>query len=1280
MHIIHSYILISARQSIQCFKLIYPYCWRDFCPYGNSTMDLEDKDNVDEKREKLPDSAAVVTAASTSTTTSSDDAPPASRSTRRPCMCIILFYKYHPLSDDPSVVELYKLALERFCVSLQLKGRILVGCSEHRSEGINGTLSGTKANLELFVKALGGKHNNNNNNNNNNNKSSSPNNNTNANAAESAADFSTIEEEEARNNFRTDCEAFYRSANCPPLEMEESEFKWSELEDCPNKDNSKNDKEQKKEQEELFPDLNIKIVNELIGTGGALSSIQLDDLHKGYLTPHEWHERIARLQATKNKSTTNDCTGEDKDEEEDNADESDTILIDCRNTKECAIGNFVGSIDPQTTTFNQFPKWVDDHKHKLRNKNVLMYCTGGIRCEKASAYVRQAMGSSVKEVMHLKGGIHKYLEAYGDGESKAVGAATNSGVAKASTPVPASSLWRGKNFVFDGRGAHGPSDATAAAASTAVGTSSTISNAVGACRYCKTPYDSFDPHCVCTVCKEPILVCKTCQGLPAAQNQQQQLQQQMEEEGGASNNPQASQSQSPNRPQHFREYHCVTHKHLEGCYFTNLQGFSQEELEQQRSELDTLAKDIAVGKKFRQRRKTLAKQRAKIEARLLEMIHQAAGGEVVGNGGNNASNDNGNGNLDGIEMKCRNCGQIGCSGKCWGFHGLKRKRLLERKEKEEQQRNGKECWRETNGNATTGVLTTKAAAKNKHNERLKQEKELQKQRQIEEWIASGLTLGPKIGRDPNTGLRVPKPCVRVLQTSTKGKWCGRSLLKVLQTEFPNSWQQPREPQQQQQDHISSSSTSSETEAENTLRVLLRKGLIRVNGNPIKSLDEANSYKLKNMDVIDRIMHWHEPPIHLPLETIEVQKIPIPQELLLGSSKTTKHGTGIVSDNHIYVCNKPSTVPVHPAGPYLSNSLTLLVEAQEGLRPKSLIPCHRIDRVTSGMTICCADPRVARLIQTTMASKASSFNNNSNGSRSCISKQYLARVVGRFPSTENDANTTTALPSLSNDGVAQWEWITDDRKEMITSDDIDSNPSVMSVQVDAPIETVDPLNGIRKITPKGKASKSLFRLLEYDAKSDTSIITCVPVTGRSHQLRVHLEWLGHSIVNDVQYSYAIGETVASNAAELDPSAGIQRMVDSVHEYNTYALQNETSNDSSPAITDEQATAAREICATCDLDTKGRGPSSAFSPAQLLQGGHTICLHAYRYSLAFPSDSKQGSNQSKHSSSNNNSNAKCEKHANSKHATLVDTDEATVFRVDLKVDLPPWASHLRSRFTI
>ena len=110
----------------------------------------------------------------------------------------------------------------------------------------------------------------------------------------------------------------------------------------------------------LFPDLNIKLVNELIGTGGVLSSISLEETAKGYLTPQQWREELASLDGSS----------------------KDTVLIDCRNTKEYEIGHFTNAMDPRTTTFSQFPKWVDDHSHILADKKVLMYCTGGIRCEK----------------------------------------------------------------------------------------------------------------------------------------------------------------------------------------------------------------------------------------------------------------------------------------------------------------------------------------------------------------------------------------------------------------------------------------------------------------------------------------------------------------------------------------------------------------------------------------------------------------------------------------------------------------------------------------------------------------------------------------------------------------------------------------------------------------------------------------------------------------------------------------------------------------------------------
>ncbi|UGY09573.1 oxygen-dependent tRNA uridine(34) hydroxylase TrhO [Phyllobacterium pellucidum] len=105
---------------------------------------------------------------------------------------------------------------------------------------------------------------------------------------------------------------------------------------------------------------------------------------------------------------------------------SDTILIDTRNDYETAIGTFAGAVDPQTKTFREFPQWVEDHRDELEGKKIAMFCTGGIRCEKATAFVK---GLGFEDVFHLKGGILKYLE-----------------------DVPAEeSRWEGECFVFDER-------------------------------------------------------------------------------------------------------------------------------------------------------------------------------------------------------------------------------------------------------------------------------------------------------------------------------------------------------------------------------------------------------------------------------------------------------------------------------------------------------------------------------------------------------------------------------------------------------------------------------------------------------------------------------------------------------------------------------------------------------------------------------------------------------------------------------------------------------------
>jgi UPF0176 protein len=104
----------------------------------------------------------------------------------------------------------------------------------------------------------------------------------------------------------------------------------------------------------------------------------------------------------------------------------ETIVIDTRNDYETAIGIFKGAVDPQTKTFREFPDWVKNNSGLHNKPKIAMYCTGGIRCEKATAFMKE---QGFDEVFHLKGGILKYLEE-----------------------VPAEeSLWEGACFVFDER-------------------------------------------------------------------------------------------------------------------------------------------------------------------------------------------------------------------------------------------------------------------------------------------------------------------------------------------------------------------------------------------------------------------------------------------------------------------------------------------------------------------------------------------------------------------------------------------------------------------------------------------------------------------------------------------------------------------------------------------------------------------------------------------------------------------------------------------------------------
>jgi UPF0176 protein len=141
----------------------------------------------------------------------------------------------------------------------------------------------------------------------------------------------------------------------------------------------------------------------------------------------------------------------------------DVILIDTRNSYEYGVGTFPGALDPGTRAFGEFPQYVAQNLDSKTNKKVAMFCTGGIRCEKATAFM---LGLGFEHVYHLKGGILKYLET-----------------------VPADqSLWQGECFVFDERVALGQGVAEGHTA---------------LCRACGHPHASGAPCAVCSLATKP---------------------------------------------------------------------------------------------------------------------------------------------------------------------------------------------------------------------------------------------------------------------------------------------------------------------------------------------------------------------------------------------------------------------------------------------------------------------------------------------------------------------------------------------------------------------------------------------------------------------------------------------------------------------------------------------------------------------------------------------------------------------------------------------------------
>ena len=239
---------------------------------------------------------------------------------------------------------------------------------------------------------------------------------------------------------------------------------------------------------------------------------------------------------------------------------------------------------------------------------------------------------------------------------------------------------------------------------------------------------------------------------------------------------------------------------------------------------------------------------------------------------------------------------------------------------------------------------------------------------------------------------------------------------------------------------------------------IETGHITLNGKPSPSIHTI----LRNGDIISHTLHRHEPPV-------------------------AARPIGIVhEDDGLIVIDKPAGIPVHPAGRYNYNSVVEIMRA-ERFHSFNPMPCNRLDRLTSGVMF------IGKL-------KEAAEDMSQQLVHRTVKKEYVARVQGMFPEEE--------------------------------------------VVCEEPILLISPKLGLNRVRPHGKAAKTLFKRIAYypcegsvkesfqseDArnhilhglerparvKKGYSIVRCSPLTGRSHQIRVHLQFLGFPIANDPIY--------------------------------------------------------------------------------------------------------------------------------------------------------------------
>lgn len=300
--------------------------------------------------------------------------------------------------------------------------------------------------------------------------------------------------------------------------------------------------------------------------------------------------------------------------------------------------------------------------------------------------------------------------------------------------------------------------------------------------------------------------------------------------------------------------------------------------------------------------------------------------------------------------------------------------------------------------------------------------------------------------------------------------------------------------------------------------------------------------IKNGDLIIHTAHRHEPPVSG--EEVRV----------------------VYEDDDLIVVSKPPSMPTHPCGAYRHNSLHTILQATRPDLPQLNI-VHRLDRLTSGVVLLAKNAAKAKVLSSIIADRQAS-------------KTYLARVRGRFPDV---------LSSEVQDKLVT-------QAKEICPASIITFPEEGAVLISCPLRCLSARDGVWECHEEGKPSETLVRLVRTD--KCTSLVKCKPVTGRTHQIRLHLQLIGFPIANDPCYG---GELHFGESAErAEEIAAAKRIKDDLPpkdpvDFSTPRKENESEDEF-----------MKRTCTWCYV-----GEAEAFNETQLHCS--KIWLHALEYKL-------------------------------------------------------------------